>query len=99
MISRRRFTAGVAIALTPLGARASAQEYKAQQAAKVARIGYLSPFSAAAEAAQREAFRQGLRDLGWIEGRSVVSSRPDMRTAKWRGFPRSLRVLFGSTSK
>jgi hypothetical protein len=41
MISRRRFTTGVVIALTPLGATASAQEYKAQQASKVYRIGVL----------------------------------------------------------
>ena len=31
MISRRRFTTGLVIALTPLGSTASAQEYKAQQ--------------------------------------------------------------------
>ena len=42
MISRRRFTAGVAIALTPLGARASAQEYKAQQIGKTWRVGILA---------------------------------------------------------
>ena len=32
VISRRRFITGVALAVTPLGATASAQEYKAQQA-------------------------------------------------------------------
>jgi hypothetical protein len=30
-MSRRRFIAGVVLAVTPLGATASAQEYKAQQ--------------------------------------------------------------------
>ena len=35
VISRRRFIMGLVIALTPPGATASAQEYKAQQAAKV----------------------------------------------------------------
>jgi putative ABC transport system substrate-binding protein len=44
----------------------------AQPAAKVARIGYLSPSSAAADAAQTEAFRQGLRALGYVEGQSVL---------------------------
>lgn len=38
MISRRRFITGFVIALTPLGATATAQEYKAQQAGAAARI-------------------------------------------------------------
>lgn len=42
MISRRRFLTGAAIALAPMRAPAHAQEYKAQQAAKIARIGYLA---------------------------------------------------------
>ena len=41
MISRRRFLTGGAIALAPIGAAAHAQEYKAQQAGKVYRIGML----------------------------------------------------------
>ena len=45
---------------------------EAQQAAKVPRIGYLSAASLAANPHQHEAFRQGLRDLGHIEGRNVV---------------------------
>ena len=44
---------------------------EAQQAAKIARIGYLSPNLAAAPHL-REAFLQGLRDLGYVEGRNVV---------------------------
>jgi putative ABC transport system substrate-binding protein len=44
---------------------------EAQQAAKVARIGYLSNDLAANPHIQ-EAFRQGLRDLGYVEGRNVV---------------------------
>jgi len=43
----------------------------AQQAAKVARIGYLSP-NLAASPHLRDAFLQGLRDLGYVEGRNVV---------------------------
>jgi putative tryptophan/tyrosine transport system substrate-binding protein len=45
---------------------------EAQQAAKVPRIGYLtnSPFSAGA--ARYEAFRQGLRDLGYVERKNIV---------------------------
>jgi len=44
---------------------------EAQQAAKIARIGYLAP-NRAASAHSVEAFRQGLRDLGYVEGRNVV---------------------------
>jgi putative ABC transport system substrate-binding protein len=57
------------IALVALGAAPLAAE--AQQAAKVARIGYLSP-NLAASPHNHEAFRQGLRDLGYVEGRNVV---------------------------
>ena len=42
------------------------------QSAKVARIGYLSPLSAEADSTQREAFRQGLRALGYVEGQNAV---------------------------
>ena len=42
-----------------------------QQAAKAAQIGLLSSFSSSDTAAWHEAFRQGLRDLGWIEGRNI----------------------------
>ena len=46
---------------------------EAQQLTKVPRIGYLHPGSAAtASAARMEAFRQGLRDLGYFEGKNIV---------------------------
>ena len=57
------------LALLALGAAPLAAE--AQQAAKVARIGYLSP-NLAASPYLRDAFLQGLRDLGYVEGRNVV---------------------------
>jgi putative ABC transport system substrate-binding protein len=44
---------------------------EAQQAAKVARIGYMSP-NLADWPHTHEAFRQGLRDLGYVEGRNLV---------------------------
>jgi putative ABC transport system substrate-binding protein len=44
---------------------------EAQQAAKVARIGYLAA-NLAANRHLHEAFLQGLRDLGYVEGRNVV---------------------------
>ncbi len=44
----------------------------AQQPTKVPRIGYLTPVSLSANAARIEAFRQGLRELGYVEGQSIV---------------------------
>jgi putative ABC transport system substrate-binding protein len=44
---------------------------EAQSAAKVPRIGYLAP-NLAASPHLREAFRQGLRDLGYVESQNVV---------------------------
>jgi putative tryptophan/tyrosine transport system substrate-binding protein len=44
---------------------------EAQQPAKVPRIGLLSPFSPSATALWHQAFLQGLRDLGWVEGKNI----------------------------
>src|ERR1700747_3128539 len=57
------------IALVALGAVRLTAE--AQQAAQVARIGYLSN-GLASSSQRRDAFLQGLRDLGYVEGRNVV---------------------------
>ena len=43
-----------------------------QQAAKVHRIGYLASGSPSSDAARTEAFRQGLRELGYVEGQNIV---------------------------
>ncbi len=43
----------------------------AQQPGKIPRIGLLSPFSPSATALWHQAFRQGLRDLGWVEGKNI----------------------------
>jgi len=72
VISRRRFTTGVVIALTPLGSTARAQEYKAQPTGKVYRIGVLETMSPTLNTANLDAFRQGLRDLGYVEGQNFV---------------------------
>ena len=42
------------------------------QTAKIARLGILSPLTAAVAAHNQEALREGLRDLGWVEGRNLV---------------------------
>jgi putative ABC transport system substrate-binding protein len=57
------------LALLALGAAPFAAE--AQQATKVARIGFLT-LNLAPNLYLREAFLQGLRDLGYVEGRNVV---------------------------
>jgi putative tryptophan/tyrosine transport system substrate-binding protein len=60
--------------ITLLGVTAAAWPLplRAQQAAKVARVGLLSPFSASTAALWHDAFRQGLQDLGWVEGRNII---------------------------
>jgi putative ABC transport system substrate-binding protein len=45
---------------------------EAQQPTKVPRIGYLSSASPSAGSSRIEAFRQGLRELGYVEGKSLV---------------------------
>jgi len=45
---------------------------EAQQPTKVPRIGSLSGQSPSTSPARREAFQQGLRELGYIEGKSIV---------------------------
>ncbi len=44
----------------------------AQQPVKVPRIGFLGFPSPSANAARNEAFRQGLRELGYVEGKNIV---------------------------
>jgi ABC-type uncharacterized transport system substrate-binding protein len=53
------------------GALAAPLASEAQQAAEIARIGWLA-VNLAANPRLREAFLQGLRDLGYVEGRNVV---------------------------
>ena len=45
---------------------------EAQQPTKNPRIGYLSGSSPSTSPARREAFRQGLRELGYVEGKNIV---------------------------
>jgi ABC-type uncharacterized transport system substrate-binding protein len=66
VITRRGILAGFAVAMTPIGAIASAQEYKA---GKLHRVGVLTGPTSTANV---EALRQGLRDLGYREGTDLV---------------------------
>jgi putative ABC transport system substrate-binding protein len=45
---------------------------RAQQPTKVTRLGFQSAASPAALSARTEAFRQGLRELGYVEGKNIV---------------------------
>jgi len=71
------------LALLALGAAPLAAE--AQHAAKIARIGYLAA-DRAANPHQHEAFRQGLRELGYVEGRNLVIEYRDAE-GKLERFP------------
>jgi putative ABC transport system substrate-binding protein len=67
MMNRRRFLQAVSVSLlaAPLAA-------DAQQAGTVPRIGYLGVTSASDRPPLLDAFRQGLRELGWVEGQNIV---------------------------
>jgi putative tryptophan/tyrosine transport system substrate-binding protein len=67
-MNRRAFVAGLG-SLTAAPLRARAQEYKA---GKAYRIGYLAGGSSTSSRYTIEAFRQGLRELGWVEGQNIV---------------------------
>ena len=71
------------LALLALGAAPLAAE--AQQAAKIARIGYLAA-DRAANPHQHEVFRQGLREFGYVEGRNLVIEYRDAE-GKLERFP------------
>jgi putative ABC transport system substrate-binding protein len=45
---------------------------EAQQPAKIPRIGYLQVTPSSSVEARTDAFRQGLRELGYVEGRNIV---------------------------
>ena len=63
VISRRRFVVAslAGLALPRAGA-----------AQRAARVGFLSPFTASVAAPWHEAFRPGLRELGWTEGQNIT---------------------------
>ncbi len=75
-MNRREFIALLGSTLVALS-----RTVRAEQAPKVARIGYLYPGSQAAIAGRTEAMLNGLRDLGYIEGRNLVVER---RYGEWK---------------
>ena len=83
MIDRRRFicAAGAGIAMTALAA-------EAQQAARLPRIGVLLPGNTGTGT---EVLRQGLRELGYVEGRTAV--------IEWRWWERKSERLRGAAAE
>ena len=68
MIDRRTFLTGTGVVLL-----AAPLAVEARQAGEVARIGWLSQVSPTESATgSREAFRQGMRELGYVEGQNIV---------------------------
>ena len=57
-----------------LGAMLSALSFsvEAQQTGKIPRIGYLSSLSASSDSSRHDAFRQGLKELGYVEEKNVA---------------------------
>ena len=93
MISRRRFITGFVIALTPLGATATAQEYKAQQAGRTYTVGTLgigAPESIGPD--WWRPFIESMRELNYVEGRNLVLKRASAagRVERLAGLARDL---------
>jgi hypothetical protein len=89
-VDRRRFL------LTALaGAFAAPHAAGAQRAGRVPRLGVLVVGSPETTSSEIEAFRQGLRDLGYVEGQSIAVTIATS-TARAQGFPKSSLNSSGS---
>ena len=79
MISRRQFlVAGLGAVIAPRAA-------EAQQAARIMRIGFLTASRLSSITLRTEAFRLGLRNLGYVEGQNIV--------IEWRSADETLNRL------
>jgi putative ABC transport system substrate-binding protein len=67
-MNRRRLAASTIVAIV----FALSASPNAQQPTKTVRLGYLAGVSANADAPRLEAFRQGLREHGYIEGQNII---------------------------
>jgi putative tryptophan/tyrosine transport system substrate-binding protein len=86
---RRNFMAlaGSAAAVWPLVARAQ------QQSGKTARIGLLTRKTDASVAAQIDAFRKGLAELGWVDGRNIRIEHRDAEGKAERLLPLAVELV------
>jgi putative ABC transport system substrate-binding protein len=76
------------VALVAMGAAAASGASRAQQQGRIWRVGFLALSGAAQESRSANAFLNGLRDLGYVEGRNLV--------VEWRnadGKPEGLHSL------
>ena len=71
MTTRRKIRRTLLLAAAAWPALAWAGAARAQAPAKVRRIGLLTPYSPSDTALWHQAFRLGLRDLGWVEGKNI----------------------------
>jgi putative ABC transport system substrate-binding protein len=90
MVSRRSFVQGASAGVAGLGllARCGRLPWQAAPPAKVSRVGFLNAQPAtAAQTANLAAFREGMRDLGYVEGQILVLderyAESGDRTAEW----------------
>ena len=92
MNSRVLFIAALLHAVVAAGPEAAAQ-----QAAKIPTIGYLSVSTRAVAAPNVEAFRRGLRELGYVEGTTVALAvrYGEARSERLPELARELRGLIG----
>jgi putative tryptophan/tyrosine transport system substrate-binding protein len=67
MFTRRRTLVAIVATIS-----VSPASFAQQKAKKVARIGLLTRKTDTSVSTQIDAFRQGLRDLGWVEGRNIA---------------------------
>jgi putative ABC transport system substrate-binding protein len=83
VISRRTFLCGLALVRL-----AVPRAVEAQPPEKVPRVGYISPGSSSDPVRQRrlEALRQGLRDLGYVDGRNIAIE-PRWAEGKYDRYP------------
>jgi len=70
--SRREFLRAATVAGTAGFLGLGSEAAQAQQPARIPRIGILIPASASFYSARIEAFRQRLRELGYVEGKNIV---------------------------
>src|SRR5262245_65498391 len=68
-LSARRSTLTVVMAASIVAAPIAAE---AEQTTKIPRIGVLSLFAPSERKLWHQAFQQGLRDLGWVEGKNLT---------------------------
>jgi putative ABC transport system substrate-binding protein len=79
---KKKFALTLGAMLFALSAMADAQQPK-----KVPRIGYLNATTPSSMAARIEAFRRGLRELGYIEGKNIVIEWRHAEAAKLDRLP------------